>query len=99
VAFIRIGTHPRVYEHPMTVDEASAAVDSWLARPMVDVLQPGDRHWRILADLLRDAGASGNLVTDAHLAALAIEHGATLQTTDLDFRRFPGLSWTNPLAA
>jgi toxin-antitoxin system PIN domain toxin len=98
VAFVRITTHPRVFREPMTITEASEHVGSWLERPMVGLLDPGERHWSILSNLLREARATANLVTDAHLAALAIEHGATLCSTDRDFRRFPGLSWENPLA-
>ncbi len=99
VAFVRIGTHVRVFTHPLTVAEACAVVASWLDRPMVSVLEPGPRHWEILRDLLVESQASGNLVTDAHLAALAIEHGMVLMSTDRDFARFPGLAWQDPLAS
>ena len=99
VAFVRIGTHVRVFERPLTVAEACAAVDAWLSRPMVSVLEPGPRHWEILRGLLVGAHASGNLVPDAHLAALAIEHGAVLMSTDRDFARFEGLAFEDPLAA
>jgi len=97
VAFVRIATHPRVFDQPMTIDEATTQAASWLERPMVGVLDPGPRHWTILSSLLRESRAHGNLVSDAHLAALAIEHGATLCSSDRDFRRFDGLDWTNPL--
>lgn len=97
LAFVRIGTHPRVFEHPMSIAEAGSHVESWLERPMVDLLEPGARHWPILSRLLARARASGNLVTDAHLAALAIEHGATLYSSDRDFARFDELSWEDPL--
>jgi predicted nucleic acid-binding protein len=80
------------------MDEAAAIVTSWLGQPVADTLEPGERYWSILADLLRDAQVSGALVTDAALAALAIEHGLTLCTTDRDFARFPGLDTLNPLA-
>lgn len=99
VAFVRIGTHPRVFEEPMTLGEATGYVTSWWEQPGVDVLEPGGRHWQILSRLLVDSRASGNLVTDAHLAALAIEYGATLCSTDRDFRRFEKLSWEDPLEA
>lgn len=99
VAFVRIGTHVRVFAHPFTVAEACDVVDSWLDRPSVSVLEPGPRHWEILRVLLVDSQASGNLVTDAHLAALAIEHGMVLMSTDRDFARFSGLSWEDPLAS
>jgi hypothetical protein len=97
VAFLRIGTHHRVFERPLAMDEACDHVVSWLARPMLGVLEPGPRHWDILRRLLVSAQAAGNLVTDAHLAALAIEHGAELRSTDVDFARFEGLSWEDPL--
>jgi hypothetical protein len=99
VAFVRIGTHHRVFQQPLTLAEACDHVGSWLARPMVDVLAPGPRHWDIFRRLLVSAQATGNLATDAHLAALAIEHGAGLRSTDMDFARFDGLSWQDPLAA
>ncbi len=97
VAFVRIGTHPRVFTEPLSVAEACGHVSTWLERPMVDIAHPTARHWAILDRLLRQAMAAGNLVTDAHLAALAIEHGAILQSTDRDFARFESLSWRNPL--
>ena len=97
-AFIRITTSARVFERPLTVAEANEIVSSWLAQPNAGVLEPGERHWPILQRLLTDGQAAGPLAMDAALAAIAIEHGATLCTTDRDFSRFPGLSWTNPLA-
>lgn len=98
VAFVRISTHVRVFARPLTVAEACDAVRSWFDCPAVDVLEPGPRHWEILESLLVSAQATGNLVTDAHLAALAIEHGMVLASTDCDFARFPGLSWQDPLS-
>lgn len=97
-AFIRISTNPRVFDRPLGVSESAAAVSSWLAQPAAGVLEPGDRHWEILQTLLEGGQATGPLVMDAVLAALAVEHGATLHTTDRDFSRFPGLAWTNPLS-
>ncbi len=97
LAFIRIGTHQRVFRHPLTLEEATHDVAAWLERPMVITLEPGARHWEILSNLLVRTQAPGNLVPDAHLAALAIEHGATLCSADRDFARFPGLRWENPL--
>jgi toxin-antitoxin system PIN domain toxin len=96
-AFLRIGTNPRAFERPLSASEATAAVDSWLAQPAVGVLEPGERHWDILRDIVREGQASGPLVMDAVLAAIALEHGATLCTTDRDFSRFSGLKWRNPL--
>jgi hypothetical protein len=96
-AFIRIVTNPRVFIHPMTTAEAHAAVASWLAQPNADIAEPEVRHLDLLAELLRDGQAGAALVMDAALAAIAVEHGATLYTTDRDFSRFPQLEWRNPL--
>ena len=96
-AFLRIGTSSRVFERPLTVAEAEAIVSSWLERPNAGILEPAERHWRILGDLLREGQTTGPLVMDAVLAAIALEHGATLCTTDRDFARFPGLKWRNPI--
>jgi toxin-antitoxin system PIN domain toxin len=97
--FLRIATNARVFERPLSTPEAEAAISSWLAQPTAGILEPGERHWGILRDLVRDGQAAGPLVMDAVLAAIAVEHGATLCTTDRDFSRFSGLRWTNPLAA
>ncbi len=96
-AFLRIATNPAVFANPLSTAEAAAAVAAWLEQPSAGMLEPADRRWEILEDLLGRAQARGPLVMDAVLAALAIEHGATLQTTDRDFSRFPGLRWENPL--
>lgn len=96
-AFLRISTNRRVFERPLSASEAEAAVSSWLAQPGAGILDPGERHWEILQTLMNEGQTTGPLVMDAALAALAIEHGATLHTTDRDFSRFPGLKWTNPL--
>jgi toxin-antitoxin system PIN domain toxin len=98
-AFLRISTNPRVFERPLSTKEAGGAVSSWLAQPLAGVLEPGERHWEILGGLMRSGQTTGPLVMDAALAAIAIEHGATLYTTDRDFARFPGLRWINPLDA
>ena len=97
LAFIRIGTNPSALSRAFSVEEATTIVSSLLEQRNVIVLHPGERHWTLLRRLLADAQARGDLVTDAHLAALAIEHGATLCTTDRDFARFPDLRWQNPL--
>ncbi len=97
--FLRIITNPRVFERPLTIAEAEDHVASWLAQPPAGILEPGERHWEILRQLARDGQATGPLIMDAALAAIAIEHGATLCTTDRDFARFPGLTWTNPIAS
>lgn len=98
LAFMRIATNPRAFEEALSVQEAASAASSWLERPMVKVIHPGEHHLRILGDLLEATGARGPEVMDAHLAALALEHGAILCTTDRGFARFPGLRFVNPLA-
>ncbi len=98
-AFMRIGTNPRAFERPLATPEAEAVVSSWLAQPSAGILEPGDRHWDILRGLVREGQATGPLVMDAVIAAIALEHGATLCTTDRDFSRFSELKWTNPLLA
>ena len=97
-AFIRIGTNPRVFEHPLSLEQALARVQSWLDQPCTRVVRPTERHWTVFKQVLTDGQAVANLVTDAHLAALAIEHGCELASTDSDFARFPKLKWRNPLA-
>ncbi|MGA2072049.1 MAG: type II toxin-antitoxin system VapC family toxin [Terriglobia bacterium] len=97
LAFVRISTSPRPLEHPLSTAEAAAIVSGWLERPMFTILNPGERHWDILRSLMTKGQVHGPLIMDAHLAALAIEHGATLATTDRDFTRFPGLRILNPL--
>ena len=98
LGFLRLTTNPRILPRPLDVEDAVSVVGEWLAQPPVRPLVPTDRHWPILQDLLRASGAAGNLTTDAHLAALAIEHGATLLSTDTDFARFANLRWLDPLA-
>ena len=97
LGFIRIATNSKILENPMDVTSVCAHVRSWLGRPQAVVIHPGDRHADILFDLLEAAGSAGNLTTDAHLAALAIEHQAELHSTDADMARFPGPRWLNPL--
>jgi len=87
-----------VFERPLSASEAEAAIPSWLAQPAAGILDPGERHWDILCGLARDGQAVGPLVMDAVLAAIALEHGATVCTTERDFSRFSGLKWINPLA-
>ena len=97
VGFLRLSTNRRVLINPLPVDKATNIVDSWLSRPDVHLLLPTPAHWGILARLLRVAQAAGNLASDAHLAAYAVEHGCTLCSNDSDFGRFPELRWKNPL--
>lgn len=97
-AFIRIGTNPRVFENPLSLEQALAIVQSWLEQPCVRIVRPTDRHWEVFQEMLTGGKAVANLVTDAHLAALAMEHGCELISSDADFARFPKLKWRNPLA-
>jgi toxin-antitoxin system PIN domain toxin len=91
LSVIRLTTNPSIYDDPLDADGALDLVDGWLAADPVTVVDPTRRHQSVLRALLSEAGAAGNLTSDAHLAALAIEHGATLTTFDADFHRFSGL--------
>ncbi|MBS1869207.1 MAG: type II toxin-antitoxin system VapC family toxin [Actinobacteria bacterium] len=95
--FVRVVTNRRMVGAPATIDQALAFVNELREQPNAVQLSPGPRHWGIFERLCRDANATGNLVPDAYLAALAIEHGAELITTDRDFARFDGLRWRAPL--
>lgn len=95
--FLRIVTHPRIFLTPTDQPAALAFAEDILAQPTTLLLHPGDRHWKIFADLCRRTGTKGNLIPDAWFAALALEHGATWVSTDGDYTRFPGLSLFNPL--
>ena len=97
LAFLRLSTNPRIFEQPLSTDRAFDVVQGWVAHPCAVVIHPGDRHLTLVRQLLRPLGLAANLVTDAHLAALAIEHGAELHSCDADFSRFSGLRWVNPL--
>lgn len=99
LGFVRLTTNPRLMRSPMSADEALDYVDRWLEHPLTTVIEPTLRHSAILRDLLQQAGTAANLVPDAHLAALAIEHGAELCSADRDFGRFRGLRWVDPLTA
>lgn len=96
-AYVRIGTNRRVFEKPLSIMQAVSRVESWLDQPCTRVVQATERHREVFGSLLVEGQATGNLVTDAHLAALAMEHGCRLASTDADFSRFPGLAWYNPL--
>jgi toxin-antitoxin system PIN domain toxin len=98
LAVLRLSTSPRVFRNPLQISEAFDIIEAWLGQPCAAIVHPTDRHQAILRDLLEPLGTAGNLTTDAHLAALAIEHGAELCSSDPDFSRFAGLRWTNPLA-
>jgi len=96
-AFIRIGTNPRASRQPLTIKESIERVQSWFGQPCVRIIQPTEQHWTIFQQMLRAGNATANLVSDAHLAALAVEHNCILNSTDLDFARFRGLKWKNPI--
>ena len=98
LSFVRLVTNPRVYSAPLDARSAIGIVSGWLGQPNAIIVDPTGRHLALLDDLLEPFGTAGNLTMDAHLAALAIEHGAELHSADSDFSRFAGLSWSNPLA-
>ncbi|MCI0536795.1 MAG: type II toxin-antitoxin system VapC family toxin [Verrucomicrobiales bacterium] len=97
-AFIRIGTNSRLQQRPLTLREGCERVQSWFDQPCVRLIQPTEHHWTLFQRMLKEGNAVGNLVSDAHLAALAVEHNCVLQSTDTDFARFGSLKWANPLA-
>lgn len=98
LAFLRLTTRPGLFQQPLSVETAFELVETWLQQPSVTVVEPTAQHWRIMRDLILPLGTGGNLTSDAHLAALAIEHAAGLHSTDTDFNRFARLRWRNPLA-
>lgn len=98
--FLRIVTHPKIFAPPTPIDDALAFCDQLLIQPKAVLIQPGPQHFQILADLIRQTGIQGAMVTDAYIAALAIEHGCEVATTDSDFSRFGDLVRSrHPLAA
>jgi toxin-antitoxin system PIN domain toxin len=97
LAFLRLATNRKVFPRPLSRTEAMLIVSRWLERSQAFILEPGEKHWEILQQTVSAAKVSGPLVMDAHLAALAIEHGAILYTTDRDFARFSKLRFNNPL--
>ena len=96
LAFLRLATHPGVFPRPLTVDEAAGVVELWLSQPPSVVVEPTGRHLALLRGLLAGTGSAANLVNDAHLAALALEHGAAIVSFDRDFARFEGVRWRLP---
>jgi len=97
LAFLRLTTRSGILRKPLSPEHALAFVDEWLAQPYVSAVSPGEGHWTILRKLLRDSGTAGNLTSDAHLAAAALELGASVCSTDGDFGRFPGVERISPL--
>lgn len=96
-AFLRLSTNRRVFARPLSLEESIQRIESWLDQPCVQLVHPTSRHWTIFRQLLIESKATGNLVSDAHLATLAMENGCELASTDADFARFPRLKWSNPL--
>ncbi|MCI0411812.1 type II toxin-antitoxin system VapC family toxin [bacterium] len=97
LGFVRLMTHRQVLETPLPVSECCSIVEEWFSRPNVQPLEPGSRHFSIFKDFLSAAGAGGNLVTNAHIAAMVVEHSCELHSNDSDFLRFAGLKLVNPL--
>ena len=98
LGFLRVSTNPAAFGNALSPDRALEYIDSWLDSPMATVVHPSERHADHMRDLLMPLGTAGNLTNDAHLAALAIENGAELCSSDNDFSRFEGVRWVNPLA-
>ena len=96
-AFIRIGTNPRLHQRPLTLQEACGRVQSWFDQPCTRLIYPTEQHWTLFRQMLAEGNAVGNLTSDAHLAAMAVEHNCVLCSTDADFARFARLEWINPV--
>jgi uncharacterized protein len=99
LAFLRLSTRSALFARPLTVIEAADAVELWLFQPAAIVVHPSERHLRLLRGLLGTVGTAANLVNDAHLATLALEHGAEIVSFDRDFERFEGVRWRSPASA
>jgi toxin-antitoxin system PIN domain toxin len=97
LGFLRIMTNRRIMPSPLQPEQAIEIVNTWTDQDVTQIVLPGKEHWSILKSLLHDAGVAANITTDAHLAAIAIENGATLYSADNDFARFKNLNWKNPL--
>jgi uncharacterized protein len=98
-AFLRLSTNPRIFTHSLSMEQAIVVIQYWIGLKQVRLLVPGERHWSLLRQMLIEGQVRGPLTTDAELAALTIEYGGVLHTTDRNFARFPGLRWVNPLQA
>ena len=98
LAYFRLVTNPRMYSPPARPADAWQRVEDWLSRPAAWIPVPGPRHRQTLAEIVQACHPTGNLVPDAHLAALAREHGLTVVSTDTDFAKFSGITWLNPVA-
>lgn len=98
LAFLRITTRPGILARPLASEVATTVVDGWFRQPFVRAVGPGPNHWPLLRQLLAATGTAGNLTSDAHLAAIALETGCAIYSADYDFCRFPGIAHVNPLA-
>lgn len=98
LAFLRLSTRPVIFAAPLSPNQALDVMEAWLRQSCVTIVHPTERHASVFRELILRAGTAGNLTTDAHLAAIAIEHGAELCSCDGDFARFSGLRWVNPLS-
>jgi uncharacterized protein len=96
LGFLRIMTNRKVFSHPLTEEQAIEIIDQWLMHPLVRIPHPEPHHWSLLKGLVLESGAAGNLTSDMHLAAIAMQSGAKLYTLDADFSRFKGLRWEKP---
>ncbi|RKX81101.1 MAG: type II toxin-antitoxin system VapC family toxin [Spirochaetes bacterium] len=96
LGFVRISTNRRIFDAPLSLEEASGYINSWLSQPPVSTISPGEGHWPLVEKLLKEAGTAGNLTTDAHIAALAIQWDCKVYSTDTDFARFSGVKWKQP---
>ncbi len=97
LGFLRIITNEKIMSNPVGMEVAFGLVDEWMSFPSVQIIGPTDQHWKIFRELLTPLSTAGNMTSDAHLAALTIEHSGSLYSTDNDFSRFKGLRWKNPL--
>ena len=98
LAYLRLMTNPRIMPTPLTLEDALGDVRRWFSSPLAELLSPGPEHLHVMERLLDAAGRGSELISDAHLAALAVENGATVYSADADFARFPGVRWVDPLA-
>lgn len=96
LAFFRLVTHPAVFARPLAPEDALGVLRLWLGRPTATIVEPTPRHLAVLAELLAIVGTAGNLVNDAHLASLSLEHACEIVSYDADFARFPGVRWRTP---
>ena len=96
LGFLRIMTNGKVFPHPLTEDQAVEIIDAWIKHPLVRIPHPKENHWHLMKELIAESGTAGNLTSDIHLAAIAMQHGLKLFTLDADFSRFKGLRWERP---